>query len=125
MSVIITLIALFLLMFVAYKGFNVILFAPVIALLAMLAITPQNALPLFSAVFMEKMVGFIKLYFPVFLLGGIFGKLIALSGFAGTIKNFVVKVFGKEKAIFSIVLVGALLTYGGVSLFVVAFALYP
>jgi H+/gluconate symporter-like permease len=125
MSIVIILLALFLLMFVAYKGFSVILFAPIIALLAVLLTNPQYVMPLFSAVFMEKMVGFIKLYFPVFLLGAIFGKLIAMSGFAKAITQFVVKAFGKNKAIFSIVLVGAILTYGGVSLFVVAFALYP
>jgi H+/gluconate symporter-like permease len=125
MSVIVILAALFLLMFVAYKGFSVILFAPLIALLAILAVSPRDMLPLFSTVFMEKMVGFIKLYFPVFLLGAIFGKLIAMSGFAKSITRFVVKSFGEGKAILTIVLVGALLTYGGVSLFVVAFALYP
>jgi H+/gluconate symporter-like permease len=125
MDSIIILLALTLLMYVAYKGFSVILFAPIIALLAVLAISPQDVLPLFSVVFMEKMVGFIKLYFPVFLLGAIFGKLIALSGFAKAITQFVVKAFGESKAIFAIVLVGAILTYGGVSLFVVAFALYP
>ncbi|RYU90916.1 GntP family permease [Mucilaginibacter terrigena] len=125
MSILIILAALFLLMYVAYKGFSVILFAPLIALLAVLLTNPQFVLPLFSAVFMEKMVGFIKLYFPVFLLGAIFGKVIAMSGFAKAITRFVVKAFGKNKAIFSIVLVGAILTYGGVSLFVVAFALYP
>lgn len=112
-------------MYVAYKGFSVILFAPVIALFAVLLTCPQNVLPLFSAVFMEKMVGFIKMYFPVFLLGAIFGKLISMSGFARAITRFVVKAFGGGKAILAIVLVGAILTYGGVSLFVVAFALYP
>jgi H+/gluconate symporter-like permease len=125
MEVIIILAALFLLMYVAYKGLSVILFAPIIALLAVLVVSPENVLPLFSVVFMEKMVGFIKLYFPVFLLGAIFGKLIAMSGFAKSITRFVVKAFGQGKAIFAIVLVGAILTYGGVSLFVVAFALYP
>jgi H+/gluconate symporter-like permease len=125
LSILIILLALFLLMYVAYKGFSVILFAPLIALMAVLLTNPQNVLPFFSLVFMEKMVGFIKLYFPVFLLGAVVGKLIAMSGFARAITQFIVNAFGKGKAIFSIVLVGAVLTYGGVSLFVVAFALYP
>jgi hypothetical protein len=30
---------------------------------------------------MEKMVGFVKLYFPVFLLGAVFGKLIEFRDF--------------------------------------------
>ena len=68
------------LMLVAYRGFSVILFAPVAALLAVLLTDPSAVLPVFSGLFMEKMVGFVKLYFPVFLLGAVFGKVIELSG---------------------------------------------
>lgn len=125
MDVLIILFSLLFLIFVAYRGFSVILFAPIAALLAVLLTNPGQVLPFYSAIFMEKMVGFIKLYFPVFLLGAIFGKVIALSGFAKSITSFIVRIFGGEKAIMAIVVVGAILTYGGVSLFVVAFALYP
>jgi H+/gluconate symporter-like permease len=82
-------------------------------------------LPVFSGVFMHKMVGFIELYFPVFLLGAVFGKVIELSGFSKSIVSAVIKVVGRERAMLAIVLVCALLTYGGVSLFVVVFAVYP
>jgi H+/gluconate symporter-like permease len=74
---------------------------------------------------MEKMVGFIKLYFPVFMLGAIFGKVIELSGFSKSIVSAVVDIVGRKRAMLSIVLVCAILTYGGVSLFVVVFAVYP
>lgn len=74
---------------------------------------------------MDKMVGFIKNYFPVFLLGAIFGKVIEMSGFAKSITSAVIKIIGPSRAMLAIVLVGAILTYGGVSLFVVAFAVYP
>jgi len=80
---------------------------------------------MFTGLFMEKMVGFLKLYFPVFLLGAIFGKLIELSGFSKSIVKAVIRLFGAERAMLSIVVVCALLTYGGVSLFVVVFAVYP
>ncbi|MFG1479416.1 GntP family permease [Xanthobacter sp. V4C-4] len=125
MSFIICLAALFFLMFVAYRGFSVILFAPVAALGAVLLTDPGAVPVVFSGLFMEKMVGFIKLYFPVFLLGAVFGKLIELSGFSRSIVSAIVKLLGPGRAILSIVLVGALLTYGGVSLFVVVFAVYP
>ncbi|HTE27239.1 GntP family permease [Flavitalea sp.] len=125
MDILIILFALLFLIFVAYRGFSVILFAPIAALLAVLLTSPSHVLPYFSSIFMEKMVGFIKLYFPVFLLGAIFGKLIAMSGFAKSITAFIVRMFGRDKSILAIVVVGAILTYGGVSLFVVAFALYP
>lgn len=125
MSFLIVLAALALLMFVAYRGYSVILFAPICAMLAVLATDPSLLPPYFSGIFMDKMASFLKLYFPVFILGAIFGKLIEISGFSKAIVSAVIKVLGKERAMLSIVLVCALLTYGGVSLFVVVFAVYP
>jgi H+/gluconate symporter-like permease len=125
MSFLIVLASLVLLMFVAYRGFSVILFAPVCALLAVLFTDPSLVPPMFTGVFMDKLVGFVKLYFPVFLLGAVFGKVIELSGFSKSIVASVIKLVGRERAMLSIVLVCAILTYGGVSLFVVVFAVYP
>jgi H+/gluconate symporter-like permease len=125
MSVLIVLAALGFLMAVAYRGYSVILFAPVAALAAVLLVDPAQVAPIFSGLFMEKMVAFLKLYFPVFLLGAIFGKLIELSGFAQSIVAAIIALVGGQRAIPSIVAVCALLTYGGVSLFVVVFAVYP
>lgn len=122
---IVVLAALMFLMFVAYRGFSVILFAPVAALGAVFLIDPSLVLPMFTSVFMDKMVGFIKLYFPVFLLGAVFGKVIELSGFSKSIVSSVIKAVGRERTMLSIVLVSAILTYGGVSVFVVVFAVYP
>ena len=51
MSFVIVLLALALLMFVAYRGFSVIMFAPVCALLAVLFTDPALVLPMFSGVF--------------------------------------------------------------------------
>jgi H+/gluconate symporter-like permease len=125
MNVIICIAALAFLMFVAYRGFSVILFAPVAALGAVLLTDPSLVPPVFTGLFMDKMVGFVKNYFPVFLLGATFGKVIELSGFSKSIVTMVIQLVGRERAMLSIVLVGALLTYGGVSLFVVVFAVYP
>lgn len=125
MSLLIVLAALAFLMVVAYRGYSVIMFAPIAALLAVLLTDPSWVLPIFSGVFMEKMVGFVKLYFPVFMLGAIFGKVIELSGFAKTIVSTVINIVGRQRAMLSIVVVCAILTYGGVSLFVVVFAVYP
>ena len=125
MSLLIVLGALVFLMFVAYRGYSVILFAPVAALGAVLLTDPSLVPPMFSSVFMEKMVGFVKSYFPVFMLGAVFGKVIELSGFSKSIVSAVIGVLGRERAVLSIVVVCALLTYGGVSLFVVVFAVYP
>ena len=125
MSFLICLAALFFLMAIAYRGFSVILFAPVAAMGAVLLTDPSAVPTLFSGLFMEKLVGFLKLYFPVFLLGAVFGKLVEVSGFARSIVGAVTGVLGEGRAIVAIVLVGAILTYGGVSLFVAVFAVYP
>ena len=125
MSFLIVLAALCFLMYVAYRGHSVILFAPVAALGAVLLTDPTLVAPMFTGLFMDKMVGFLKLYFPVFLLGALFGKLIELSGFSRSIVSATIRVFGAGRAMLSIVAVCALLTYGGVSLFVVVFAVYP
>lgn len=125
MSVVVVVLALVLLMVAAYRGYSVILFAPVAALVAVLLTAPDAVPTLFTGLFMDKMVGFLKNYFPVFLLGAVFGKLIELSGFSQSISAAVIKLIGQQRAMLAIVLVCALLTYGGVSLFVVVFAIYP
>jgi len=125
MSVFVVIAALVLLMFVAYRGFSVILFAPVCALLAVLLTDPAQVLPFFSDVFMASLADFLKKNFPVFLLGAVFGKVIELSGFSQAIVAAVGKIVDHKYAALSIVLVCGLLTYGGVSLFVVVFAVYP
>lgn len=124
-SLVVVIAALGFLMFMAYRGHSVILFAPIAAMGAVLLTNPSLVAPVFTGLFMSKMVGFILSYFPVFLLGAIFGKLMEISGFAKSIVSAVIKVVGARNAMLTIVLVGALLTYGGVSLFVVVFAVYP
>ncbi len=125
MDFLIVLASLCFLMFVAYRGYSVILFAPVAALVAVLLTDPALVAPMFTGLFMDKMVGFVKSYFPVFLLGAVFGKVIELSGFSKAIVSSVIRLLGSGRAMLAIVLVCAVLTYGGVSLFVVVFAVYP
>lgn len=125
MAFLIVLASLCFLMFVAYRGYSVILFAPIAALGAVLLTDPSLVAPMFTGLFMDKMVGFLKLYFPVFVLGAVFGKVIELSGFSKSIVTAAIRIVGPQRAMLSIVLVCALLTYGGVSLFVVVFAVYP
>ncbi len=125
MSFVVVLAALAFLMFAAYRGYSVILFAPLAALGAVLLTDPSAVAPVFSGIFMEKMVGFVKLYFPVFMLGAVFGKVIELSGFSESIVAAAIRYIGRSRANAVIVAVCALLTYGGVSLFVVVFAVYP
>lgn len=124
MDVIGIILSLFLLMFFAYRGFSVILFAPIFALLAA-SLSGLSIMPSYTELFMAKGVVYIKSFFPVFLLGAVFGKLMEDTGLAKGIARSIIKGLGKERAILSVVLAGCVLTYGGVSLFVVVFAVYP
>lgn len=124
MEVIGIILSLFLLMFFAYRGFSVILFAPVFALLAA-SLSGLSLMPAYTELFMAKAVVYIKSFFPVFLLGAVFGKIMEETGLAKGIARAIIKGLGKERAIMAVVLAGCVLTYGGVSLFVVVFAVYP
>lgn len=117
--------ALALLMTVAYRGFSVIVGAPLVALLAVLLTDPAAVAPIFTGVYMERLAGFVRSYLPVFLLGALFGRLIDRSGAARAIAEAIIAWAGPERAMLSIAGVCAALTYGGVSLFVVVFAAYP
>lgn len=124
MGVIGILLALVLLMFMAYRGFSVIFFAPVMAILAAV-FSGLALLPTYTEIFLPGMANYVKVYFPFFLLGAVFGKVMEESGAAESIAKTIVSKLGTKRAMLSVVLSAAILTYGGVSLFVVAFAVYP
>ncbi len=125
MGVITILIALVVLMYLAYRGITLLILAP---LMAVFAAALSGGLPLLAAytqIFMVNMGEFIIAFFPLFLLGAVFGKLMDDSGSAKAIADGIIRWLGAEQAILAVVLCCAVLTYGGVSLFVVAFAIYP
>ncbi|MFC4769442.1 GntP family permease [Effusibacillus consociatus] len=111
-------------MFFAYRGYPVIVFAPIFTLLAVI-LSGLALLPSYTETFMTNAANYVKSFFPIFLLGAIFGKVMEMSGAAASIAQSIVKALGSRRAILAVVLACAILTYGGVSLFVVAFAVYP
>lgn len=125
MPIAIAALSLILLMIAAYRGMSVILMAPLLAMLAVFLTDPAAVPVAFSGLFMDKAASFLKLYFPVFLLGALFGKLVEISGFSRAIVTAVIGLVGAGRAIPAIMIVTALLTYGGVSVFVAVFAVYP
>lgn len=124
MEVLGILLSLFLLMYMAYMGFSVILFAPVFALLAA-ALQGLPVMPSYTELFMAKAVVYVKSFFPVFMLGAVFGKVMEDTLLAKGISHAIMNKLGHRHAILAVVLSCAILTYGGVSLFVVVFAVYP
>ncbi|MEG0973542.1 MAG: GntP family permease [Comamonas sp.] len=126
MSTFAIVLSLALLMFLAYRGFSVLLLAPLMAAVAViLSGDVALMLPIYTETFMRALGNYILAFFPIFLLGALFGQLMADSGAATAIAQWIERTLGSKHAILTVVLACGVLTYGGVSLFVVAFAIYP
>ena len=118
------LVALFFLIWLAYRGGSVLLLAPAAALLAA-AVAREPLLASWTQTFMGSAAQFVAQFFPIFLLGAVFGKLMEDSGSVSAIARFMADKLGPRHAVLAVVLAGAFVTYGGVSLFVAFFVLAP
>jgi H+/gluconate symporter-like permease len=118
------LVGLGLLVWFAFRGWSVLLLAPVAALVAAL-FGGQPLLANWTQIFMGSAAGFLAQFFPIFLLGAVFGKLMEDSGAVSAVADAMTKRLGERRVILAVVLAGALVTYGGVSLFVAFFVIAP
>ena len=132
LSLIGLLLGLALLVWMTMRGMELLVAAPLCALLVALssgfALFPQLAAagaPSYTAAYVGGLVGFVQSWFFMFLLGSLFGKVMEASGAADSVANWIVGRIGARHAMAAVVLACAVLTYGGVSLFVVAFSVYP
>src|SRR6478609_6822971 len=118
------LVGLALLVFFAFRGWSVLLLAPAAALVAA-AFGREPLLANWTQVFMGSASEFLAQFFPIFLLGAVFGKLMDDSGAVRAVAGFISRCLGERRVILAVVLAGALVTYGGVSLFVAFFVIVP
>ena len=125
-------LGLALLIYLTVKGVDLLIAAPLCALFVALtsgfAIFPQMTVegaPAFSSAYMGGFVSFVQTWFFMFLLGSLFGKVMEASGAADAVAEWIVRRLGARHAVLAVVIACAVLTYGGVSLFVVAFSVYP
>jgi H+/gluconate symporter-like permease len=118
------LIGLGLLIWLAFRGWSVLLLAPAAAVVAA-AFGGEPLLAHWTQTFMGSAAHFFAQFFPLFLLGAVFGKLMEDSGSVSAIARFTIERLGPHRAVLAVVLAGALVTYGGVSLFVAFFVLAP
>ena len=117
-------LGLIVLMVLAYLGWSIIWVAPIAA--GVVALTGGlDLLDAYKDTYMGGFVAFAQAWFPVFLLGAIFGKLMEDTGMARSVAVAITKLLGTKRAILGVVISAGVLTYGGVSLFVVVFAVYP
>src|SRR5262249_33105263 len=118
------LVGLALLIWLAFRGWSVLLLAPAAALLAA-AFAGEPLLAHWTQTFMGAPAGVLAEFFPVFLPRALFGKRQGGSGSVAAIAEFMTQRLGQHRAVLAVVLAGAMVTYGGVSLFVALFVLAP
>jgi H+/gluconate symporter-like permease len=118
------LVALGLLIWLAYRGWSILLLAPAAAILAA-GLAGEPLLAHWTQTFMASAAQFVMQFFPIFLLGALFGKLMEDSGSVTSIARFMTERLGPQRAVLAVVLAGAIVTYGGVSLFVAFFVIAP
>ncbi|SMC91152.1 GntP family permease [Papillibacter cinnamivorans] len=124
MGVIGLLLGIAILIFFAYKGLG----ALPLTLLAGVVVILTNGMPLwtsFAEYYMGGYVGFFKAYFLIFASSAFYAKLMEDSGAAIAIGYKFIDWFGKKRAVLVVFLATAAMTYGGISLFVVIFAVAP
>lgn len=117
-------LALLLLVGFIYIGWSLIWVAPMLTFIVALA-GGLDPLTTFTDVYLGGLVSFFKSWFPVFFLGSILGALMESTGSAREIGKVLSRLLGAKRAILGVLLSSAVLTYGGISLFVVIFTLYP
>lgn len=121
-----------LLIYLTMRGMNLLIAAPLTALLVAIL----NGLPIFPQLaaegaenfltnYMGGFTSFIASWWLMFMTGAIFGKVMEDSGAADSVSKWIVSKIGMKRAALAVVIACAVLTYGGVSLFVVAFSVYP
>ncbi len=118
------LLGLGVLVWLSFRGWSVLILAPAAGLIAAAA-AGEPLLAHWTQTFMGSAAAFLASFFPLFLLGALFGKLMEDSGSVGAIAQFMTEKLGPRRAVLAVVLAGALVTYGGVSLFVAFFVLGP
>jgi H+/gluconate symporter-like permease len=118
---------LVLLIILTIRGMNLFIAAPLCALI----VAATNNIAIFTGelnfvgAYMSGFSGFIASWFFMFLLGALFGKFMEDSGAADSVSRWIIDKIGYKQAVMAVVLACAILTYGGVSVFVVAFSVYP
>ena len=117
-------LGLSLLVFLAYKGHSIIWVAPFCAILVGL-LSGMDLLKVYLEDYIGGTAAYIVSWFPAFFLGAVYGKIMDLTGSARSLANKLVSVIGSKYAILAVVLPCLLMTYGGISLFVVVFVIYP
>lgn len=117
-------LGLAIMIFLAYRGYSILWVAPVSAMIVAV-FGGLSLLPAYTETYMGGLVAFVLSWFPMFMLGAIFGKIMEVTGSARSIAKKLASLIGADKAVLAVIISTGIMVYGGISLFVVVFAIYP
>jgi len=118
------LISIAVFVFLSYKRISPLIIAPIVTLI-LAGIMGMNLTDTLLKGYMGLAADYVKMFFFIFLTGAVFAAIMHKTGAAASIAEGMVKVLGKKNVVLGVVLSTAVLTYGGVSLFIIFFIMYP
>lgn len=125
MDIFMLLVVLVVLVLLSFSGISMMFVAPFSAMLLVLVSGDIPVLTALTGTFMSSATNYIRDFFLIFLGGAVFGKIMGDTGAARSLALLVSRKLGKNQAVLAVVLATAMLTYGGVSLFVAVFTILP
>lgn len=127
LSVIGILVSLATIVFLALRGVGIMLIAP-LAVVIVSVFSGMGILDTLMGPYMKGFINYAAKFYLVFLFASVFGKYMDDSGAAKSIAAGILRLIGHEKPLYVLLAVAVItlvLTLGGVSLFVVIFAVMP
>lgn len=110
--------------FLTYRNISPLIVAPIVTLV-LAGLVGMNFTDTLLNGYMGLAADYVRMFFLIFLTGAIFASIMHKTGAAASIAKGIVKILGEKRVILGVVLATAVLTYGGISLFIIFFVMYP
>ena len=116
-------ISMILFVFLSMKKWNVALVS-IFASFILMCFNGINPLIGFSGAFSDGLSGFVGKWWLMFILGSVFGKIMQDTGLSVLIATLLISRV-QCNPILAVLIISIIMSYGGISTFVIAFTIYP
>ena len=107
-----------------WSGWHMVVVSLAASLIVILA-NRMDVLATINSSYMGDMSAFVGSWFLLFALGSVFGRVMGDSGASAGIASSMLHLVGERHALLVIMVTGLVLSYGGISAFIIAFSVYP
>ena len=117
-------LAVIAIVFLVWRGWHMAIVSVVASLVVIIA-NGMDPLESINVSYMGDMSAFVGSWFLLFALGSVFGRVMGDSGASAGIAGSMLRLVGERHALLVIMVTGLVLSYGGISAFIIAFSVYP